>query len=451
MRRLTPQRAERAKTNNVSQPRALAVDSRRFSNLKGGALVWTAAFLLSLAAPALAQTYAIRGATIVPVTSPAIPNGTIVIRDGTIEAVGANVSIPKDAKIIDGRGLTAYPGLIDPYTAVGLTEISSVGATVDTSEMGDLNPHLKASSAFNPHSEHIPVARTNGITTVIAAPRGGLFGGQAAFVNLDGWVVRDMLVKDAVATVINFPREVTVAANTPDRTKEERERERRTRIDLLKKTFRDAQAFARVLEARPDAEPNTMLRSLAPVVRGQMPAMFVVQTEQEIKDAIAVIEEFSLKAILVGCQEAWKVAALLRSKNVPVLLGAISHLPISDGDPYDSAFATAAALSKAGVKFAFTTADSAHVRDLPFIAGMASAFGLPKEEALKGVTIYAAEILGVADRVGSLTEGKIANILLTNGDPLELRTEVKHLFIAGKPVDLTNKHTELFEKFSRRP
>lgn len=407
--------------------------------------------LILVPALAFAQTYAIRNARIVTVSGATIPNGNIIIQDGVIQAVGANVPIPKEARIVDGKGLTAFPGMIDPHTSIGLTEIGSVPATQDMSEMGDLNPHMKASVAVSPHSEHIPITRANGVTTVVTAPGGGLFSGQAALINLNGWVTREMLVKDSVAMVINFPREIQVSASTPERQRRDREEAREKRIDQIKQTLRDAQAFAKLVDARVDHPPNLMMESLVPVVKGQMPVLVSVESAQEIKEALAVTEEFKLKAVLSGCSEAWKVIDDIKKANASVLLGSIESLPLNDSDPYDSQFTNAAQLSKAGVKFAITAGGASNTRELPFLAGMASAFGLPKEEALKAVTIYPAQILGIADRLGSLEEGKIANIMLMNGDPLELATQVRHLFIAGKPVDLKNKHSELFEIFMKRP
>lgn len=399
----------------------------------------------------LAQTYAIRNARIVTVSGATIPNGHILIQDGKIAAVGTNIPIPSSAKVIDAKGLTAYPGMIDPHTTMGLEEIDSIAGTLDTTELGDLNPHMKASAAVNPQSEHVAITRTNGITTVVSAPQGGLFSGQTAVVNLNGWVLKDMLVKDSVGMVINFPRDVNLAANATDRQKRDAEDARKKRIDLLKQTLRDAQAYAKLIDAKVDAESNLALRALIPVVKGQMPAIFVANKAGEIKGALEIADEFKLKAILSGAAEAGRVVDLIKSKNVPVIYGGTFNLPENDSDAYDSRFATPAALSKAGIKFAFTVGDAAIVRDLPFQAGMAIGFGLDKEEALKAVTLYPAQILNIADQVGSIQEGKVANIILSDGDPLELLSHVKHLFIAGKPVELKNKHTELYETFSKRP
>ena len=182
-----------------------------------------------------------------------------------------------------------------------------------------------------------------------------------------------------------------------------------------------------------------------------MPVVIAAQTERDIKSAIAFADEMKIKMILSGGIEAYKVADQLRAKSIPVLVGPVLRMPVREDDPYDAAFANAGILHKAGVKIAFQTLDSAHVRDLPYHAGMAAAYGLPKEEALKAVTINPAEIFGVSDRIGSIEQGKIANIIVTTGDPLEIRTQVKHLFINGRQIPLTSRHTELYEKYKSRP
>jgi len=398
-----------------------------------------------------AQTYAIRNVRIVTVSGATIPSGHILIQDGKIAAIGPNITIPSSAKVIDARGLTAYPGMIDAHTAIGLTEIDSISATQDINELGDLNPQMKASAAINAQSEHVAITRVNGVTTVLSAPDGSLFAGQAAIINLDGWVTKDMLLKDSAATIINFPRDVRLPANANDRQRRDAEDARRKRLELLRKTLRDAQSYARLVDAKVDGDSDLALRALVPVVKGEMPAIFTVDTAAEIKGALDIADEFKLKAILSGCAEAWRVADLLRSKNVPVLFSGLLDLPTSDLDAYDSHYSTPAALSKAGVKFAFSAGGASSVRDLPFQAGMAVGFGLDKDEALKAVTLYPAQILNIADKVGSIQEGKVANIIITDGDPLELLSHVKHLFIAGKPVELKSKHTDLYDTFSKRP
>jgi imidazolonepropionase-like amidohydrolase len=408
-------------------------------------------FVAVLAGQTKPQTYAIKNAKIVTVTGPTIPNGNILIQDGKIVQVGANIPIPASAKVIDAKGLTAYPGMIDPQTAMGLQEIGSVQSTQDVSEMGELNPELRAASAINPQSEHVAITRANGITTVASLPRGGLISGQGTVIDLDGWVLKDMLVKDSAVMVFNYPRDVNLPANATDVQRRDAENTRKKRIDLLHQTLKDAQAFARIVNARAaEADTNPRLRALVPVINGQETALFNVESENEIKGALDLIEEFKLKGVLSGCAEAWKAVNLLKGKNVPVILGATLQSPGDDSYPYDVNYTAAAVLFKAGVKIAFTSDSTSSARDLPWHAGMSVAYGLPKEEAIKAVTINAAQILGVEAQTGSIAEGKIANIMLTDGDPLEHATKVKQLFVGGKLVELKSKHTDLYEKFIKR-
>src|SRR5262249_19707756 len=242
-----------------------------------------------------------------------IPKGNILIQDGKITQVGTNIAIPSNAKVIEAKGLIAYPGMIDPHTAIGLQEISSVQATQDASELGDLNPELRASAAINPQSEHVAITRANGITTVGSLPRGGLISGQGAVINLDGWVLKDALVKDSAVMVINYPRDVNLPANATERQRRDAEDARKKRIDLLHQTLKDAQAFAKIVDVRAaDADINPALRAMVPVINGQEPALFNVQTANEIKGALELVDEFKLKAIFSGCAEAWKVVNLLK-------------------------------------------------------------------------------------------------------------------------------------------
>lgn len=407
------------------------------------------------------ETYAIRNARIVTVTGPVIENGTVVISGGKITAVGANVSVPSGAKTIDGTNLSVYPGMIDSGTVLGLTEISSVSGTVDTSEIGDNNANIRVDVAILPDSSHIPVTRVNGITTVLTEPRGGGIAGQSALINLDGWVPKEMILKSPVAMHMSWPGgqgggfEFAFAQQQRSITELRREQERQ--VENVRKILRNARAYADAKDARardaslPRLETDLKLEALIPVVRGQMPVVIAAQTERDIKGAIAFADEMKIKMILSGGIEAYKLADQLRAKSIPVLVGPVLRMPVREDDPYDAAFTNAGILHKAGVKIAFQTLDSAHVRDLPYHAGMAAAFGLPKEEALKAVTINPAEIFGVADRIGSIEQGKIANIIVTTGDPLEIRTQVRHLFINGRQIPLTSRHTELYEKYKSRP
>ena len=407
------------------------------------------------------ETYAIRNAKIVTVTGPVIERGTVVIANGRISAVGANVSVPPNAKVIDGTGLSVYPGMIDAGTTLGLEEIDSVAGSLDKAEIGDNNANIHVDVALHPDSSHIAVTRVNGITSALTAPDGGTISGRSAMINLDGWVPRDMVLKSPVAMHMNWPgglgRGGDFAGFGQQRSIAEIRRDQDRQIETVKKILQDAIAYGDARDAQakdpqlPKQNVDLKLEALVPVVRGQMPVVISANIERDIRSAIAFADEMKLRIIISSGVEAYKLADQLKARNIPVIVGPVLRMPDKEDDPYDAAFANASLLSKAGVKIAFQTGDSAHVRDLPYHAGMAAAFGLPKEEALKAVTIYPAEIFGVADRIGSIDQGKIANLIVTNGDPLEILTQVKYLFINGRQIPLTSRHTELYEKYKARP
>ena len=404
-------------------------------------------------------TYVIRNARIVTVSGADIENGTLVISNGRIAAVGANATAPAGAQEIDGRGLIVYPGMIDLATNMGLAEVpTGAPGTMDTQELGDMNPNISAVWAVNPHSVHIAVTRVAGVTNALSGPSGGIISGQAAFVNLFGSSPREMALVPEAALVIQFPRiggggfgggaPITPEALT----------QRDRRIEELRKIFRDAEAYGRTQDAyrkdprsvpRPAIDPK--LAALVPYARGERPVIFRAERDREIRSVIRFAEELKLKPIILGASEGWKIASFLKQKDVPVILDGVLNLPLREDDAYDSMYENAAKLQAAGVRFCISAGDSgAHTRDLPFNAGMAAAYGLPKAEALKSVTLYPAQILGVADRLGSIEAGKIANLVITDGDMLEARTNVRHLFIAGRQLPLVSRHTMLNDQFKDR-
>ncbi|HEX8172086.1 MAG TPA: amidohydrolase family protein [Thermoanaerobaculia bacterium] len=410
--------------------------------------------------PGVKPTVAIRNATIVPVTSTPIPNGTIVFSNGTITAVGANVSVPAGATVIDGTGLFVYPGMIDSGTNIGLTEIDSVPGTVDTAELGDFNPNARAAVAINPHSELIPVTRVSGVTNVLSVPEGGIVSGQSALLQLAGWTPAEMVVKANAAMHIRFPRlRGESFGDIPQ--DEEAEKERRKSytkdVDRLRDLLRDAQAYAKAASARASDKSvrrfdrDLILEALVPVVEGREPVVMHANLARDIRAAIAFGDEFKLKMILAGGQDVAQVIPDLKSRDIPVLLGPILSLPQREDDAYDLLFTNAKTLLDNGIRFAVQTTEAHNSRNLPYHAGSCAAFGLPKEEALKAITIYPAQIFGVADRIGSLEVGKTANVIVTDGDPLEFRTNVRRVFIAGEDIPMQSRHTLLYEKFAKRP
>jgi imidazolonepropionase-like amidohydrolase len=405
--------------------------------------------------PGVKGTFAIRNATIYPVTSAPIPNGTIVIANGLIAAVGTNVSIPANATVIDATGLSVYPGLIDSGNKVGLLEISSVAGTVDTTEVGDINPNARAEVAINPHSELVPVTRANGVTTVLSVPDGGIISGQSALIHLAGWTPPEMVLRPAVGMHLRFPRlRSAPLIEVPQEEEAERDLRRNyTReIDKLRDLFRDAQAYAKAFAAKTRrVDRDLTLEALVPAVEGRQPVMIEANFARDIRAALRFADEFKLKMILVGAEDVRPLIPELKRRDIPVIVGPILDLPPREDDPYDLLFANAAALHQAGVRFAIRTDEDHNARNLPYHAAACAAFGLPKEEALKAITIYPAQILGVADKIGSLEAGKIADVIVTDGDPLEIVTNVKRLFIAGEDIALDTRHTLLYEKFRRRP
>ena len=406
--------------------------------------------------------YAIRNARIITVTGPLIENGTVIIRNGRIEAVGPDAPVPAGAEEIDARGLNVYPGMIDAGTSLGLVEIpGGASGTVDVAEVGDLNPNAQAVFAINPHSAHVAVTRVNGITSVLTLPTGGVISGQAALINLNGTSPRELALIPSAALVINFPRLSSTGGEffSPQQTSNltEAVQASNRQVEQMRKLMRDAEAYGRAQDAYardarlPRPDQSVLLSALVPFVRGERPVIIRAERESEIRSALRFAEEMRLKPVILGGNDAWKVAALLKERNVPVILTGLWNLPMREDDAYDVLYENAARLQQAGVRFCISTGNSgANVRDLPYQAGMAASFGLSRDEALKSVTLYPAQILGVADRMGSIEPGKLANLVITDGDLLEARTHVRYLFIEGRRIPLTSRHTELYEMFKDR-
>lgn len=409
--------------------------------------------------PGAKATVAIRNATIVPVSSAPIARGTIVFANGVITAIGTDVAIPSNATVIDGTGLSVYPGMIDSGSSVGLIETDSVAGTVDTAELGELNPNARAAVAINPHSELIPVTRVNGVTHVVSTPEGGIVSGQSALIQLAGWTPPEMVVKAPVAMNIRFPRirSAPVVDAPEDDAEKERKKSYTRDLDRLRDLFRDARAYAKAAAARASDnrvrrfDRDLLLEALVPVVEGREPVVMHANFARDIKAALEFADEFQLKVILSGAQDVARVLPEIKRRNIPVLVGPILALPAREDDPYDLLYTNAKTLYDAGIPFAIQSQESHNTRNLPYHAATAAAFGLPKEEALKAVTLYPAQIFGVADRLGSLEVGKQASLIVTDGDPLELRTNVLRVFIAGEDIPMDSRHTLLYKKFEKRP
>ncbi len=417
-----------------------------------GLLLCRAAALASPEIPGAEQDQpvALVGATIHPVSGPAVQEGVILIDRGKISALGTDVTVPSTAKLIDLSGRHIYPALFDAYTHVGLVEINSVRATIDNRERGRLNPSVSAQVAVNPDSEVIPVTRSNGVLLTLTAPTGTLVAGKSAILQLDGWTWEDMTLKADAAMHCNWPRMVPVT--TWQRRQSGTERSRESSVRLLEQLFEDARAYEKARNSATGGQPHdSRLEAMLPVVHGQLPLIVHADEVQQIQAAVAMSEREGFRMILHGGYDAVLCAELLRKHDIPVIVAGVYRLPRRRSDPYDHPFTLPDRLRRAGIRYCISGAERTHnVRNLPHHAAMAVAFGLPAEEALKAITLYPAEILGVAQRVGSLEVGKDATLIVTDGDPLESANHVEAAFIRGRPVDLNDRHKRLWRKYEEK-
>jgi imidazolonepropionase-like amidohydrolase len=409
-----------------------------------------------VAPAAYAQAIAITGGTVATMNGATIANGTVVIQDGRITAVGAGVAVPAGARVIDATGKFVYPGLIDARTQLGLTEIGSVAGGNDQSELGDFNPAMAAVVAVNPHSELIPVTRAEGITTVLTAPQGGRVSGTGAVLDLDGWTPRDMARVPLAALMVQYPTlERTPGGGGGFRggaplSEEEFNRRAERQVRELIEYFDRAKSFTDRAARGAAPGPDRQLEAMAAAIRGEMPVVVAADGQKEILGAIALADRFGLTLILAGGREAWRVADTLAARKIPLILGPVLSSPRRD-DPFDAIYAQPRALARAGVRFAFSTDGASDVRDLPYHAQMAVAHGLAPDTALLALTRWPAEILGVGSEIGTLEAGKAANLFVATGSPLDVRTKVEHVFIRGERIDPDTRHTRLYQEFRNRP
>ncbi len=424
----------------------------------------TLAFLLASAtlwgfgqrqAPPQSRPIALVGGTIHTVAGDVLTGAVVVFNNGKITAIGKNIPYPPGTEVIDVTGKHIYPGLIDGYSNLGLTEIGAVRATNDITETGRINPNVRAEVAVNPESEHFPVTRANGITTAITAPEGGVISGTAAVINLDGWTWEDMTVKSGAALMVNWPNMTPNRAWWVTETEEEQKKNRDRNLKELTQAFKDARAYwtaKKGATSKGKSIPTDMRwEAMIPALEGKTPVLVMANNILQIQAAVAWAEDENIRIIIGGGYDAWRAADLLKAKNIPVLAGSILRNPTRRHEDYDLPFTLPAKLYAAGVQFAIIGEGGAsNERNLPYHAAMASAYGLPKDIALKAITLFPAQVFGVDDRIGSIEVGKDANLIVTDGDPLEIATHVELEFIQGKKIDLTNRHAQLYEKYKEK-
>jgi imidazolonepropionase-like amidohydrolase len=394
----------------------------------------------------LAQTIAITGGTVYPVSGPKIENATVLIRDGRIAAVGAGVAVPQGATRVDAAGKWVTPGLIDGAGQMGLREISAIQGTNEATLQGnDVAAAFNVLEGINPASMLIAVNRIEGVTTTLAVPNGRLIWGQAALIDLDGATIEAMRIKSPAAMV----------ADLSEGAKEAGGGSRAGVAQRLRRVFDDALEYARRRGDYTRAQMQQLsasaadLEALLPVLRGQLPLIAVANRRSDIETALRIGREYKLRLILAGCAEGWMIPQQISAAGVPVLVQPLDNIPGYDalGVRYENA----AMLAKGGAKVALLETATENTRNLRQQGGNAVASGMTWDQALRAVTLTPAEVFGVADRYGSLEAGKVANVVIWSGDPFEFSTGVEHVYIRGREIPLRSRQTELLERYRTLP
>lgn len=391
--------------------------------------------------------FLLKNATVVTVTKGTLNNTSVLIENGKILEIGANLS-ETGAEVIDCTGQFIYPGMIDSGTRLGLVEVSSVAETVDYADIGTFTPNMQALTTVNPNSEAIPVTRVSGVTTVLTVPTGGLFPGTAALINLNGYTP-DQMYAGFKAVVMNFPSSAR-RGRYDRRSDEDIKKANEKALKDANELWENAVNYHELKTKGANLTYYPEMEQMAKVVSRELPLLIEVNAASDILNAIKWVEGKNIRTIFTGTAEGWRVADQIAKAGIPVITGPVQELPTRQSDRYDTPYANAGKMAKAGVKLAIRTNEEENVRNLPFHAGFAAAYGLGKEEALKAVTINAAEIFGLSDQLGSIEVGKVANLIISTGDPFETRSQMMHVFINGYRIPLSNRHIRLYQEFLER-
>lgn len=394
----------------------------------------------------------LKGGTLYTITDGVLESTDLLFDNGHITMIGKNLDAPANAEVIDITGKRVYPGLIDAGSVVGLIEIGAVRATNDRSEVGRIHPEVQAHVAYNPDSEIIPSVRVSGVTTALIVPQGGVLSGRSSLINLDGWTWEDAAAKVNVGIHLNWPRQRIVKAWWMEESAEQQKKNNARNRKEMEQAFKDARAYYHARLTDPTMNIDLRWEALMPLFRHEVPLFVRADDYRQIEQALEFARENDLRMVLVGGRDAWMLADLLRDRQIPVVLGRVQSLPGREDEPYDLAYRLPALLADAGVKICFSSEFSATgSRNLPFQAGEAVAFGLSEVDALRGLTLSAAEICSADDSLGSLEIGKQATLFVSDGDILDpLGNHVVLEYIEGKQVVLDNKHRELYRKYRAR-
>ena len=401
-----------------------------------------------------AQAVVIDGATVHTVSGDVIANGRVRFEAGKLVAVGGSDVNSDGAQVIDASGKHVYPGLIAAYSVLGLVEVGAVRSTVDMAEVGSNASNVRAEVAVNPDSELIPVTRSNGVLLALSAPQvtgDGVIGGTSALLQLEGWTWEEMTVRAPVALHVYWPSGF-VPAGFPEEMAEAARKAVTTKREALARAFEQGRAYA--ADTTRTGPPDLRLAAMAPFLARERPVFFHADDVQSLNDALDFAQKHGVKPVLVGASEAWRLTDRIKAMRVPVIIGGTHTLPLRRFDPVDATYANAAKLKAADIEFALATPgdgfDTSNLRNLPYQAATAVAYGLSKAEALRAITLSPARILGVDDRVGSLDAGKDATLFITDGDPLDARTNIERAWIGGREIDLSNRQTRLYDKYRQK-
>ena len=402
----------------------------------------------------------IKNATIHVGNGKVIENGIIKISNGKIEMVGSDIAVPSDnSTVVDAKGKHVYPGLILPVSSLGLIEMSAVRATNDAKEIGEMNPSVRSIVAYNADSKVVNTLRSNGILLANVVPQGNLIAGSSSVVQLDAWNWEDAAYKTDAGMHVYMPSLMPRArvggfgggggGNGPQQPPSDPVKEGLDKIDQVKSFFSEAKAYH---AASTHDETNLKFQAVKGLYDKSQKLYVHANTVKQMLVALDFVKEFGFDLVIVGGSDSWQMADLLKLNNVSVVLQQPHSLPTSEDDDVDQPYKTAAILQKAGVLFSLSDDDGqTRGRNLPFNAGTAAAYGLTKEEALQAITLNAAKILGVADKTGTIEAGKDANIVISEGDILDMRSSiVTDAFIQGRKIDLNDKHKQLNERYSEK-
>ncbi len=392
-----------------------------------------------------AQTIAITGGTVYPVSGPKLEHATVLIRDGRIAEVGTSVQLPSDATVIDATGKWVTPGLIHGNTTLGLQQVGSVDATNEATHTGDINAAFNVAEGIDPATPLIAIARLEGVTSAVTGPSSGLVAGQAVLIELLGDRIESLVTRSPLALVINLSESSKSAGGGS----------RAGVLEALRRLFADAQEYERRKtdfrknQMQSLAAPAADLEALGPALRGELPVVIDANRQSDIASALRLAREFRLRLIIRGGVEAWKLASDLAAAKVPVILNPIDDIPTFDGP--GARFDAAALLQRAGVSVILTESQSGGPRNLRWSAGHAVRFGMSWDAALTAITLAPARAFGVEDRYGSLERGKVADVVVWSADPLDFASHAEHVFIRGVEVPHTSRQTELLERYRHLP